>query len=124
MKLGVQNPITAGQLVAAYNASTVNDTDWHTLESSDFYDSQTGQQLDSGLTFAYFAMITDGSSLSYIKPRAADSASDPKTNAGGVIPVFGGFDIDSQALSDQVSAISFAKSAGGDVAVIYAGFNR
>ena len=30
-KLGVQNPITAGQLFGAYNASAVNDTDWHTL---------------------------------------------------------------------------------------------
>lgn len=122
-KLGVQNPITAGQVVATFDASAVNDTDWHSLTSSNFYNSQTGSQLADNLSFAYVALITDGSSLSYLKLRAADSASDGKTNADGVIPVFGGFDIDAQALSNQVTSISYAKSNGADTAVIYAGFN-
>lgn len=122
-KLGVQNPITAGQVVATFDASAVNDTDWHSLTSSNFYNSQTGSQLADGLSFAYVALITDGSSLSYLKLRAADSASDGKANTDGVIPVFGGFDIDAQALSNQVTSISYAKSNGSDTAVIYAGFN-
>ena len=122
-KLGVQNPITAGQVVATYDASSVNDTDWHSLTSSSFYNSQTGAQLAAGLKFAYVALITNGSSLSFIKLRAADGAADGKTNSDGVIPVFGGFDIDAQALTQQVTSIAYAKSNGSDTTVIYAGFN-
>ena len=124
MKLGVQNPITAGQAVSAYNASSVNDTNWHTLTSSDFYDSATGSQFASGLQFAYLAIMTNGSSLSFVKLRAADSASDGKGNSDGVIPVFGGFDIDTQAIQDRVTSIAYAKSASSDTTVIYAGFNK
>lgn len=122
-KLGVQNPITAGQVVATYDASSVNDTDWHSLTSSSFYNSQTGAQLAAGLKFAYVALITNGSSLSFLKLRAADGAGDGKANSDGVIPVFGGFDIDAQALTQQVTSIAYAKSNGSDTAVIYAGFN-
>ena len=42
MRLGVTNPIHAGNKLASYNASSVNDTDWHSLSSTDFYDAQTG----------------------------------------------------------------------------------
>jgi len=122
-KLGVQNPITAGQVVATYDASSVADTDWHSLSSSDFYNSQTGTQLSAGLSFAYVALITNGSSLSFLKLREADGAGDGKANTDGVIPVFGGFDIDAQALTEQVTAIAYAKSNSSDTAVIYAGFN-
>ena len=50
MRLGVQYPIHAGGYAAAYNASAVNDTDWHSLSSDDFYDTRTGTQLPSGLS--------------------------------------------------------------------------
>ena len=125
-KLGVQNPITAGQVIGAYNASAVSDTDWHTLTSDEFYDAATGLQLSDGLQFAYVALITDASDLSYIKLRAAAGASDGKTNTDGVIPVFGGFDIDTQAIqaNTSVTSIAYAKAAAGDKTVIYAGFNK
>ena len=125
MKLGVQNPITAGQVVAAYNASAVSDTDWHNLTSDNFYNTQTGLQLAADLRFAYVALITDASDLSYIKLRAAAGAGDGKTNTDGVLPVFGGFDIDIQAIQagQDVTSVAYAKSAASDKTVIYAGFN-
>ena len=122
-KLGVQNPITAGQIIGSYNASSVNDTDWHNLTSNEFYNVQTGAQITDGLKFAYVAIITNATDLSYLKLRAAAGAGDGKTNADGVIPVFGGFDVDTQALTTQVTAIAYAKAAGANKTVIYAGFN-
>ena len=44
-KLSVQNPISAGQIIGAYNASSVSDTDWHSLSSDDFYDPSTGTHI-------------------------------------------------------------------------------
>ena len=111
-KLGVQNPITAGQLVGAYNASSVSDT---------------GNQITDGLQFAFVALISSStSSLSFLKLRAAIAAGDGKTNTDGVIPVFGRFEIDSQALQagDSVTSIAYAKGASSDSVVIIAGFNK
>jgi len=126
-KLGVQNPITAGQVVASYNASSVSDTDWHTLTSNEFYDTITGTQLTDGLQFAFIALISSSAStLSFLKLRAASGGSDGKTNTDGVIPVFGRFEIDSQALQagTSVTSIAYAKGASGDSVVIVAGFNK
>ena len=125
-KLGVQNPITAGQVIGAYNASSVSDTDWHTLTSNEFYDTASGSQITDGLQFAYVAIITDASDLSFIKLRAAAGAGDGKTNTDGVIPIFGGFDIDTQAIqaNTSITSIAYAKAAAGDKTVIYAGFNK
>ena len=123
-KLGGQNPITAGQAVASYNASAVNDTNWHTLTSNDFYDIATGSQFVDGLQFAYVAIMTNASDLSFLKLRAADSASDGKTNTDGVVAVFGGFDIDTQAIQNVITSIAYAKASATDKTVIYAGFNK
>jgi len=123
-KLGVQNPITAGQAVASYNASSVSDTDWHTLTSNEFYDASTGQQFPDGLEFAYVAMMTNASSLSFLKLRASDTPTDGKLNSDGVISVFGGFDIDTQAIQNKINSISYAKASADDTVVIYAGFNK
>jgi hypothetical protein len=123
-KLGVQNPITAGQAVASYNASSVADTNWHTLTSNDFYDIATGTQFEDGLKFAYVAMMTNASDFSFFKLRSADSPSDGKTNTDGVISVFGGFDIDTQAIQNEITAIAYAKASASDKTVIYAGFNK
>ena len=125
-KLGVQNPISAGQVIGAYNASSIADTDWHTLTSNDFYDVATGLQFDDNLAFAYVALMTNASDLSYIKLRSATGPGDGKTNADGVIPVFGGFDIDTQAIQvgSTVKSLAYAKAAAGDKTVIYAGFNK
>ena len=126
-KLGVQNPITAGQLVGAYNASSVADTNWHTLTSNEFYDTVTGDQITDGLQFAFVALISSSTStLSFLKLREADGAGDGKTNTDGVIPVFGRFEIDSQALQAgaSVTSIAYAKGASGDSVVIVAGFNK
>lgn len=123
-KLGVQNPITAGQAVASYNASSVADTDWHTLTSNDFYDIATGAQFADGLQFAYVAIMTNASDLSFFKLREADSATDGKTNTDGVICVFGGFDIDTQAIQNVITSVAYAKASASDKTVIYAGFNK
>ena len=124
-KLGVSNPVSAGQVFAAYNASSVSDTDWHTLTSNEFYDAATQTQLADGLQFAFVAMVSSSSTnLSYLKLRAASGAGDGKTNADGVIPVFGRFTVDSQALQAFVTSIAYAKGAAGDDVVIYTGFNK
>jgi hypothetical protein len=126
-KYGVQNPITAGQFTAAYNASAVADTDWHTLTSGDFYDWITGQQVPDGYKFAYLGMASgSSSSISYVKGRAADAGSDGKTNTDGVIPVLGAWSNDIQALNNgsQVTSIAYAKGGAGDSVIIYAGFNK
>ena len=126
-KLGVSNPVSAGQVIGSYNASSVSDTDWHTLTSNEFYDATSGTQLADGLQFAFIAMVSSSSTtLSYIKLREASGAGDGKTNTDGVIPVFGRFEVDVQALQDgaSVTSIAYAKGAAGDSVVIVAGFNK
>jgi hypothetical protein len=126
-RLNVSNPASAGQLMAAFNASAVADTDWHTLTSNEFYDTVTGTQITDGLQFAFVAVISSSTStLSYVKLRAADGAADGKGNSDGVVPVFGRFEIDSQALQagGSITSIAYAKGAAGDSVVIYAGFNK
>lgn len=126
-RLNVSNPASAGQLVGAFNASSVSDTDWHTLTSNEFYDTTSGTQITDGLQFAFVALVSSAtSSVSYIKLRAADAAGDGKTNTDGVIPVLGRFEIDSQALqaASSITSIAYAKGASGDSVVIVAGFNR
>lgn len=127
MRLGVQYPIHAGGYLATYNASSVADTDWHSLTSGDFYDTQTGTQLGNGLKFAFLEVVSASTdTLSYVKLRAADAVDDGVTNADGVVPVFSSFRVDSQALIGGVSvtSIAYKKAAAGDSFVIYAGFNN
>ncbi len=125
-KFGVQNPISAGQYLATYNATSVANTDWNSLSSNDFYDSVTGAQLDANLKFAFVGVVSSNtSSLSYIKLRAASGAGDSVANTGGVIPILSAFDVDSQALTDSnVTSIAYKKAASGDNLILYCGFNR
>jgi len=126
-KLGVQNPITAGQFTASYNASAVSNTDWHTLTSDNFYDWITGVQIPVGYKFAYVGMVSgSSSSISFIKGRAADTSSDGKGNTHGVIPVLGAWANDIQALNNgsNVTSIAYAKGDSSDSVIIYAGFNK
>ena len=128
MRLGVQYPIHAGGHLATYNATVVNDTDWHTLTSADFYDtaSLTGAQLSAGLKFAFVQVVSSNAdTLSMIKLRAAAGTGDGVTNSDGVIPVFSSFSVDCQALANgqSVTSIAYKKAAGSDTFVVYAGFN-
>ena len=126
MRLGVQYPIHAGGYLATYNASAVNDTDWHTLSSEDFYDTRTGTQLSSGLKFAYVQFVSGSTdTVSYGKLRARVAAGDGVANTDGVIPVLGSFDVDVQALvsGNSVTSVAYKKAAGSDTFIVYAGFN-
>lgn len=125
-KLGVQNPISAGQYLAAYNATSVANTDWNNLSSSDFYDTSTGLQLDSDLEFAFVAVYSSNtSSVSYIKLRSAAGAGDSVANTGGVIPVAKSFDVDVQALAtSNTTSIAYKKASASDKFFLYCGFNR
>jgi hypothetical protein len=127
MRLGVQYPIHAGGYASAYDATSVNDTDWHSLTSDDFYDTRTGTQLPTGLKFAYVQVVSGSTDTkSYLKLRAAASGSDGVANSDGVIPIFSAYSVDSQALisGDGVTSVAYKKAAGGDNFVIYAGFNK
>lgn len=126
MRLGVQYPIHAGGYLATYNASSVNDTDWHSLSSDSFTDAQTGDQLSSGLTFAFVEVVSGSTdTVSYVKLRAADAAGDGVANSDGVVPVLGAFKVDAQALvgGKNVTSIAYKKASGADTFVVYAGFN-
>ena len=126
-KIGVSNPASAGQVIGSYNASCVSDTKWHTLTSDEFYDATTGTQFTDGLQFAFVALISSSTStLSYLKLRAAAGSGDGKTNTDGVIPVFGRFEVDVQALQAgaSVTSLAYAKGAAGDSVVLIAGFNK
>jgi hypothetical protein len=126
MRKGVQFPITAGQIVAAYSASSVNDTNWHSLNSSDFYNPITGTQLASDLQFAYIGAVSSNSTTSsFIKLRAAAGAGDGKTNSDGVIEIQSSYSVDVAAVDggDLVTDIAYAKAAGSDKFTLYCGFN-
>jgi hypothetical protein len=126
-KLGVQNPITAGQVIGAYNASSVADTDWHSLTSNEFYDPITGDQLTDGLKFAFMGAVSSSTSaVSFLKLREAAGAGDGTGNTDGVIPMLGRYDVDVQALSGgaAVTSIAYKKAAAGDQFIIYCGFNQ
>ena len=126
-KLGVQDPITAGQLTGAYNASAVNDTDWHTLAVTDFYDSTDGAQVAIGAKFSFIGAVSSNTtSISFIKLRAAAGAGDGTANSDGVIPLLRDYSIDSAALqgAETVTSIAYKKAAGADKFIIYAGFNK
>jgi len=126
MRLGVQNPIHAGNQIGAYNASAVNDTDWHSLSSTDFYDAQTGTQFSAGLKFAFINIVSSNTTtLSFVKLRAAAGAGDGVGNTDGVIPVTSAFKADIQALSGgkNVTSVAYKKAAGGDKFIVIAGFN-
>ena len=125
-KYGVQNPISAGQILAAYNATSVANTDWNNLTSTDFYDTSTGDQLSAGLTFAFVAVYSSNtSSVSYIKLRASAGAGDSVANSGGVIPVAKSFDVDVQALqTSNTTSIAYKKASSSDNFFLYCGFNR
>jgi hypothetical protein len=123
----VTNPIFAGSQIAAYSASAVADTDWHSLSSDDFYNTVTGAQLASGLKFAFVGVVTSSTSTeSFIKLRAAAGAGDGTANTDGVIPVLGTYQADVQAIVEAATVTSIAYKKGGtsDKFVIYAGFNQ
>ena len=126
-KLGVQDPITAGQIIGSYSATSVSDTNWHTLTSNEFYDAISGSQITDGLQFAFVNINSSWTSTeSHFKVGAAACSGDGKTNTDGVISILGSFQIDVQALQagSSVTSIAYAKAAAGDVLVITAGFNK
>ena len=126
MSNGVTDPISAGQIIATYNATSINNTDWNTLTSNDFYDPVSGNQLDANLKFAFVGIESNNtSSICYLKLRARTAANDSILNAGGVIPVFSSFNVDSQALSEaNITSIAYKKASNSDTVVLYCGFNR
>jgi len=125
-KLNQQPPITTGNFIASYNASSVNDTDFHDLSSSDFYDTSTGNQLSSGLTFSNIVVYSSNtSSLSYVKFRARTGAADGVANSDGVLPVSQSLTYDLHTLeAPNPSTIAYKKAAGGDTFFIIASFVR
>jgi len=124
-KLGVQNPISAGQFIASYNATSIADTDWHTLTSSDFYNPKTGEQYAVGLKFSLIDITNNSANIAHLKLRAADGAGDGKSNTDGVIFVPGIYQVDSQALQDSdITSIAYAKGGNSDKVIINVGFNK
>ena len=124
--MSVTPPITAGRSIVSYDASSVNDTNWHNLNSSDFYDLITGEQLAADRPFSYVGVYNgSASSFAHVKLRARTLASDGKTNTDGVVSIPGRWSLDVAAIDggSNVKNISYAKASGGDTFIIYAGFN-
>jgi len=125
-KLSQQPPITTGNFIASYNASSVNDTDFHDLSSTDFYDTSTGSQLSSGLKFSNVVVYSNNtSSLSYVKFRARTGAGDGVSNTDGVLPVSQSLTYDLHTLeAANPTTIAYKKAAGSDTFFIIASFVR
>ena len=121
MGLNVTDPIISGSIRAVYDASSVSNTDWNDLTSSDFVDSTTGTNCDSDLTFSFLAIINKGSDIAYLKYRARDTASDPTTNE---IKIESSFSDDIGTLRNKVTTISYQKNSASDVFYFIAGFSK
>ena len=122
----VQYPITAGQVIACYSASSVNDTNFHSLNSSDFYNPITGAQLDANLKFAYVGVASSNTTTSSFLTLRTVASGAGKTNPDGVIEIQSTYSLDIAAVDggQSVTNISYAKAAGSDKFTIQAGFNK
>tara|TARA_R100000278_G_scaffold103951_1_gene80357 strand:- start:659 stop:1024 length:366 start_codon:yes stop_codon:yes gene_type:complete len=121
MSLNVTDPIIAGSIRGVYNASSVNNTDWNDLSSSDFVDSVTGSAVASGLSFAFLAVVNKGTNLAYIKYRARTGAGDAVTNE---LPIDYYYSDDIGTINTTVSTIAYKKAAGSDTFYLIAGFSK
>lgn len=125
-KLKVQPPITTGNFIASYDATSVSDTNWHDLSSTDFYDAVTGTQLPSGLRFSNVVVISNSTSnLAYLKFRALDTPTDGTSNTDGVIPFASSFSFDIQTLeAENPQTIAFKKAQASNTFFLIASFVR
>lgn len=121
MGLMTNDPISSGSIRGVYNASSVANTDWNDLVSSDFVDTTTGSACAASLKFAFLAVVNKGSDLAYIKYRARTGAGDAVTNE---LPVDYSFSDDIATLNTEVSTIAFKKGASGDTVYFIAGFEK
>ncbi len=120
MRNKVQNPIISGSIRAVLDLSSVSDTDWHDLSSSDFIDSTTGSACASGLAFEWIGVTNEGSDVMYIKYRARTLASDPTTNEIAVGQIFSD---DLGTLRTSISTIAYKKNSASDVVRIIVGLS-
>jgi hypothetical protein len=120
MRNKVQNPIISGSIRAVLDLSSVADTDWHDLSSSDFIDSTTGSACASGLSFEWIGVENQGSAEMFIKYRARTLASDPTTNEIAVGQIFSD---DLGTLRTSISTIAYKKNSASDVVRIIVGLS-
>lgn len=120
MRNKVQNPIISGSIRAVLDLSSVADTDWHDLSSSDFIDSTTGSACASGLSFEWIGVENQGSDVMFIKYRARTLASDPTTNEIAVGQIFSD---DLGTLRTSISTIAYKKNSASDVVRIIVGLS-
>ena len=118
MRNKVQNPIISGSIRAVLDLSSVADTDWHDLSSSDFIDSTTGSACASGLSFEWIGVENQGSAEMFIKYRPRTLASDPTTNEIAVGQIFSD---DLGTLRTSISTIAYKKNSASDVVRIIVG---
>jgi hypothetical protein len=120
MRNKVQNPIISGSIRAVLDLSSVADTDWHDLSSSDFIDSTTGSACASGLSFEWIGVENQGSAEMFIKYRPRTLASDPTTNEIAVGQIFSD---DLGTLRTSISTIAYKKNSASDVVRIIVGLS-
>jgi hypothetical protein len=120
MRNKVQNPIISCSIRAVLDLSSVADTDWHDLSSSDFIDSTTGSACASGLSFEWLGVENQGSAEMFIKYRPRTLASDPTTNEIAVGQIFSD---DLGTLRTSISTIAYKKNSASDVVRIIVGLS-
>lgn len=120
MRNDVQNPIISGSIRAVLDLSSVADTDWHDLSSSDFIDSTTGSACAAGLKFQWVGVENQGSAEMFIKYRARTLASDPTTNEIAVGQIFSD---DLGTLRTSISTIAYKKNSASDVVRVIVGLS-
>ena len=121
MGLNVTDPIISGSVHGVYDATSVSNTDWNNLTSSDFIDSTTGTNCESGLQFSFLAIINKGSDVAYLKYRGRTTAGDSTANE---IKIESSFSDDIGTLNSTVDTIAYKKYAASDVFYFIAGFNK
>lgn len=115
-----QTSIPAGTVRGILSVESVNDTVWHTLTSSDFFDPTTGTNCASGLDFAFIGVQNPGTQVMHLKYRTSNPG-DATTNEIAVGTLWSD---DLETLDATVTSISYKKSTATDAVLFFAGFNR
>ena len=119
-RLKIQDPIISGSIRGSLDLTSVANTDWNDLSSSDFMDVTTGSSCAAGLAFEWIGVTNEGSDVMFLKYRARVGAGDATTNELTVGQIFSD---DIVTLRTTVKTICYKKNAAADTVRIIAGFS-
>ena len=119
-RLKIQDPIISGSIRGSLDLTSVANTDWNDLSSSDFMDVTTGSSCAAGLAFEWIGVTNEGSDVMHLKYRPRVGAGDTTTNELTVGQIFSD---DIVTLRTTVTTICYKKNDAADTVRIIAGFS-